>query len=119
MLNEVSRLMQEVQAGRGEPKATAAEIRRLLQEAPFVPPAFGLADPDNQWTDATTAGILKTLRWAKKEAPPVIGELTYDGLTLFMKKRFAKGEFEPKEELKQIMASWPIIGKRLRVPAPQ
>jgi FADH2 O2-dependent halogenase len=119
MLNEVSRLMQEVQAGRAEAKPTATAIRRMLQEAPFVPPAFGLADPDNQWTDATTAGILKTLRWAKKEAPKTIGELTYDGLTLFMKKRFAKGEFEPVEELKQYMAAWPIIGKRLRVPEPQ
>jgi tetracycline 7-halogenase / FADH2 O2-dependent halogenase len=119
LLTEVSRRMQAVHAGEAEATSTAAEIRRLLSKADFVPPAFGLADPKNRWTDATTLKVLSTLRWAKKKAPPAIGELTYDGLTLFMKKRFAKGEFEPVEELKQVVATWPVIGRRLRVPAPK
>jgi tetracycline 7-halogenase / FADH2 O2-dependent halogenase len=90
-----------------------------MRAADFIPPAFGLADPENRWTNATTFKVLSTLRWAKRKAPPAIGELTYDGLTLFMKKRFAKGEFEPVEEIKQVMAGWPVIGRRLRVPAPK
>jgi tetracycline 7-halogenase / FADH2 O2-dependent halogenase len=119
LLTEVSRLVQEVQAGRAQAKPTAERIRELMRAADFIPPAFGLADPENRWTNATTFKVLSTLRWAKRKAPPAIGELTYDGLTLFMKKRFAKGEFEPVEEIKQVMAGWPVIGRRLRVPAPK
>jgi len=119
LLTEVSRLVQAVQRGEADARSTADEIRRMLRVADFVPPAFGLADPNNRWTDATTLKVLNTLRWARKQAPPAIGELAYDGLTLFMKKRFAKGEFEPMEELKQVMASWPVIGRRLRVPEPK
>ncbi|HZN19647.1 MAG TPA: tryptophan 7-halogenase [Micromonosporaceae bacterium] len=119
LLTEVSRLVQSVQAGEADAEVTAKEIRRLLSAADFVPPAFGLADPDNRWTDATTLKVLNTLRWARKKAPPAIGELTYDGLTLFMKKRFARGEFEPIEELKQVVAGWPVVGRRLRVPEPK
>jgi FADH2 O2-dependent halogenase len=119
LLTDVSRMMRAVHDGTADPKATAEEMRRLLREANFVPPAFGLADPNNRWTNATTGKVLSTLRWAKRKAPPAIGELTYDGLTLFMKKRFAKGEFEPKEELKQVLAGWPLVGRRLRVPEPK
>ncbi|GAA4681618.1 NAD(P)/FAD-dependent oxidoreductase [Phytohabitans rumicis] len=119
LLTEVGRKMQAVQAGEAEAGQTAEEITALLRAADFVPPAFGLAEPDNQWTDASVPKILSTLRWAKRKAPPSIGELTYDGLTLFMKKRFAKGEFEPIEEIKQILAGWPVIGRRLRVPEPK
>jgi FADH2 O2-dependent halogenase len=119
LLTDVGGMMEAVYAGTADPAQTAAEIRRRLQAADFIPPAFGLADPDNQWTSATTGKVLGTLRWAKRKAPPAIGELTYDGLTLFMKKRFARGEFEPTEELKQIMAGWPVLGRRLRVPQPK
>jgi FADH2 O2-dependent halogenase len=119
LLNNVSRMMQQVQAGELPAKVAAARIRDELTNADFIPPAFGLADADNQWTDATTGKILATLRWAKFKAPREIGDLTYDGLTLFMKKRFARGEFEPVEELKQVMAGWPVVGRRLRVPEPK
>lgn len=119
MLKRTSELTQAVQAGTADPRQTADEILRMLRSADFVPPAFGLADPDNHWTDASTMKILKTLRWAKKDAPPQIGELTYEGLTLFIKKRFDPEEFNLKEELKHIVAGWPVVGGPLRVPDPQ
>lgn len=36
-----------------------------------------------------------------------------------MKKRFSRGEFAVGEELKHLLARWPVIGKRLRVPTPK
>jgi len=118
-LADVSRMMRAVDAGQAEPGETAREIRRRLAEARFVPPAFGLADPDVRVAGASITKVLGTLRWAKRQAPPAIGELTYDGLTLFMRKRFARGEFQPGEEIKQKLASWPVVGRRLRVPEPK
>jgi FADH2 O2-dependent halogenase len=119
LLQKVNDMTREVQEGRADADTTATELLRLLREADFVPPAWGLADPDNQWTDASFLEIGKTLRWAKKTAPRGIGELTYEGLTLFMKKRFSRGEFAVAEELKHALARWPVVGKRLRVPEPK
>ncbi|MGC4868602.1 NAD(P)/FAD-dependent oxidoreductase [Micromonospora sp. DT53] len=119
LLQQVNDMTRAVQEGRAESGATAAELLRLLREADFVPPAWGLADPNNQWTDASFLEIGRTLRWARKKAPKAVGDLTYDGLTLFMKKRFSPGEFAVGEELKHLLARWPVIGKRLRVPAPK
>jgi tetracycline 7-halogenase / FADH2 O2-dependent halogenase len=119
LLQQVNDMTRAVQEGRAESGETAAELLRLLREADFVPPAWGLADPNNQWTDANFFEIGKTLRWARKKAPKAVGDLTYDGLTLFMKKRFSRGEFAVGEELKHLIARWPVVGKRLRVPAPK
>ncbi|MEU4532407.1 NAD(P)/FAD-dependent oxidoreductase [Micromonospora ureilytica] len=119
LLQQVNDMTRAVQEGRADSGATAEELLRLLREADFVPPAWGLADPNNQWTDASFLEIGRTLRWARKTAPKAVGDLTYDGLTLFMKKRFSRGEFAVGEELKHLLARWPVIGKRLRVPTPK
>lgn len=119
LLRDVNLTCQAVDRGEIDADDAATDILKRLQSNKSVPPAFGLSDPDNQWTDATLPGIVGTLRWAKKSAPPAVGQLTYDGLTLFIKKRFAKGEFAIGEELKHVVAKWPVVGKRLRVPAPK
>jgi FADH2 O2-dependent halogenase len=90
-----------------------------LASADFIPPAFGLTNPDNRWFNATFPKVLKTLRWAKTEAPGPIGDLVYDGLTLFIKKRLSPDEFNINAELKHWAAEQPLIGRRLRVPAPR
>jgi FADH2 O2-dependent halogenase len=114
----VSETCQAVQAGQLDAGAAAETIHARLRAADFVPPEFGLADPQRQCIDATPAGVLRMLRWAKTDAPPEIGKLTYDGLTLFMKKRFARGEFPLGEEIKHAVAGRPLLGRRLRVPSP-
>ncbi|MEU2614744.1 NAD(P)/FAD-dependent oxidoreductase [Micromonospora sp. NPDC007271] len=119
LLQKVNEMTREVQAGRADAGETAAELLRLLRESDFVPPAWGLADPDNQWTDASFLEIGRTLRWARRKAPRGVGDLTYEGLTLFVKKRFSPGEFAVGEELKHALARWPVVGRRLRVPAPK
>ncbi|MER7573456.1 tryptophan 7-halogenase [Streptomyces sp. NPDC126514] len=114
LLKNVSSLVQEVQKGEVDPRDASEEILAQLRAADFVPPAFGLADPDNHWTDATTVKVLQTLQWAKRDAPDEIGELVYDGLTLFLRKRFDKEEFKVTEELKHMAAYWPVIGKIIK-----
>jgi FADH2 O2-dependent halogenase len=118
LLREASEACKAVQQGELEIGAAADSIHERIRKADFFPPAFKLADPNNQCVDATFLGILKTLRWAKKEAPPEMGRLTHEGLTLFMKRRFARGEFELAEEIKHFIAAWPVLGRSLRVPDP-
>jgi FADH2 O2-dependent halogenase len=102
------------------PSQTAAkEIMAELTGADFIPPAFGLADPNNRWFNATFPKVLKTLRWAKTQAPTPIGDLVYDGLTLFIKKRLSREEFNLRAEVKHWAAERPVIGRRLRVPRPR
>lgn len=119
LLAEVSQLCREVQDGHADPRKSAGQIMALLKEADFVPPAFGLHDPENRWFLASVPRVLKTLSWAKTTAPDEIGELVYDGFTLFMKKRFARDEFELSEELLHTIAQWPMVGRPFRTPAPK
>ncbi|WAZ24668.1 tryptophan 7-halogenase [Streptomyces cinnabarinus] len=114
LLKNVSTLVQEVQKGAADPRAAADEILAQLRAVDFVPPAFGLSEPDNHWTDASTLKVLQTLRWAKKEAPDGIGDLVYDGLTLFLRKRFDQEEFKVTEELKHMAAYWPVVGRIIK-----
>jgi tetracycline 7-halogenase / FADH2 O2-dependent halogenase len=110
----VGEAVQEVQEGHLDAGVAAGRIFTMLQSADFVPPAFSFGDPDNRWFDHTIPRVTKTLRWAKTEAPPEIGDLLYEGLTLFSRKRFARGEFMPLEEIKHLLAARPVLGKRLR-----
>jgi tetracycline 7-halogenase / FADH2 O2-dependent halogenase len=119
LLRTVSELTQAVQNGQLDAETAADKILSELRSADFVPPAFGLADPENHWTDASTTKILRTLGWAKKSAPKEMGDLTYEGLTLFIRKRFDREEFNLREELKHIVARWPVVGRPLRVPDPE
>lgn len=119
LLKQVSELTQRVQDGLADPEKTADEIMGLLKAVDFSPPAFGLTDRDNRWFNATSGKVLQTLRWAKTDAPHPIGELVYEGLTLFIKKRFSPDEFDLVEEAKHIIARWPGIGRPLRVPTPR
>lgn len=117
LLRETSEACQAVQNGQLDATDAAALIHRRLAEADFVPPAFGLDDPDRACIDAGPAGFVKILRWARTEAPPEIGALVFDGFTKFMAKRFAPGEFPLTEELKHALAAHPVLGRSLRVPS--
>jgi FADH2 O2-dependent halogenase len=118
LLREVNEACQAVAAGQLDAKAAADSINDRLARSGVVPPAFGLDDPDQQCVDVSLLGMLSVLRWAKKVPPAEIGLLVNEGFTLFMKKRLAKGEFELAEEFKHLIAGWPVVGRRLRVPHP-
>ena len=116
MYAAVSEDVQAVAEGRSDAAyATRAVMDRLLQ-ADFSPPAFGLTDPSNRWFDASPPKVVQTLRWARNGAPPEIGKLVDEGLTLFIRKRLSRDEFDLAEELKHVVAQWPIVGRRFRTP---
>jgi FADH2 O2-dependent halogenase len=119
LMDEVSEQCKGVVAGTNTSQQAARAIMAELAASDFIPPAFGLTNPDNRWFNATFPKVLKTLRWAKTEAPAPIGELVYEGLTLFIKKRLSPDEFNLSAEAKHWAAERPFIGRRLRVPAPR
>lgn len=119
LLKTVSERVQAVQNNQLDAEVAAGQIFELLRQADFVPPAFGLTDRSNRWYNATSGKVVKTLAWARKDAPPEIGELVYEGLTLFIRKRLSRDEFNLREEAKHMMARLPVVGRPLRVPAPR
>ena len=118
LLKNVSQRMQDVQAGAASPEAAARQIFAMLQNADFVPPAFGLTDKNNRWYNATSAKVMRTLLWARTQAPPEVGKVVTEGLLLFIRKRLAPSEFFLGEELKHMIANAPVIGRPLRVSNP-
>lgn len=119
LLSEAGALMRTAPRGEDEARAVAGKLMAMLGDADFVPPAFSLADPHAQWTNPTPLKMFRTLRWARSTAPREIGELTSEGLGLFIRKRFAPGEFHLREELKHALAARPLLGRRLRTPGPE
>ncbi len=115
LFRAVSDDVRAVADGRAQPAAAARSVRSRLQAADFIPPAFGLADPDNHWLHATPMKVVNAIRWARNGAPPEIGSLVDEGLSLFIRKRLSRDEFLLGEELKHTVARWPLVGKRLRV----
>jgi FADH2 O2-dependent halogenase len=118
LFSVVSTTVQQVQNGTLDSTTAAQRIFKLLGESNFVPPAFGLTDRRNRWYNATTPNVLKTLAWAKRDAPPEIGQLVYEGLTLFMRKRLSPDEFNLWGELKHTLAEYPLVGRPFRLPEP-
>jgi tetracycline 7-halogenase / FADH2 O2-dependent halogenase len=115
LVKTVSRWVQEVQDGQRTPAQAAAQIFEALERCDFSPPAFGLTDRGTRWYHATSGKVMKTLLWARRGAPPEIGEVVYEGLTLFMRMRLSSEEFALREEVKHLVAGLPGIGRPLRV----
>jgi FADH2 O2-dependent halogenase len=116
-----ARVSDEVRAvqDRGRDASLAAKtIMSLLAEADFVPP-FGLDDPDCRCYNGTFTVARQSLRWAKTRAPAEIGKLVHEGLTLFIRHRLDRREYNLPEELRYAIAARPVLGKRLRVPSPR
>jgi FADH2 O2-dependent halogenase len=116
LMKAVSQRVQDVQAGQLDAEVAAAQIFDLLGRADFVPEAFGLKDRNNRWYNATAGKVVKTLLWARRDAPPEIGQLVTEGLLLFIRMRLSPEEFNVREELKHSLARMPVIGKPFRIP---
>lgn len=116
LLRAVSAKVQAVQNQQLSAGAAANQIFDLLTAADFIPPAFGLADRGNRWYNASPVKAMQTLRWARREAPPEIGPVVHEGLSLFLRKRFSRDEFSLNEEFKTVASEIPVLGRPLRVP---
>jgi FADH2 O2-dependent halogenase len=60
----------ETAAGRSTARRSADRIFERLRKEPMVPPIYGFGDPGDQEYVLTTPQRLRTLLWARKEAPP-------------------------------------------------
>lgn len=60
----------DVAAGRSTARQAADRIFVRLRNEPMVPPIYGFGDPRDQEYVLTTPQRLRTLLWARKEAPP-------------------------------------------------
>lgn len=115
----VSQEVRDVADGRQDALLAAATIMRLMHDADFVPPALGLADPTIRSWVVSPPKVARLMHWAEREAPEEIGRLVRDGLILFIRRRLARDEFDLAEEIKHKAAAIPVLGRPLRVPAPQ
>lgn len=69
LLDDVFGIAEQVRSGL-LPAAVAAErVFRTLREAPFVPPLYRFADPDDRYYHFTVAKRLRMLAWARTVAP--------------------------------------------------
>ena len=118
LIGSVGRDVREVAEGHLPAAEAASRIMTRLTSADFIPPAFGLADPDNRWFNAKAHKVARTLFWARHSAPPPIGELVHEGLTLFLRKRLSPDEFDLVEEAKGLLCDIPVLGAPLRTPIP-
>jgi tetracycline 7-halogenase / FADH2 O2-dependent halogenase len=114
LLKTVSEWTQQVHAGSLPHEVAADKIFELLAKADFIPPAFGFADRSNRWYNATIPRTLRTLAWAKREAPAGVADLVYEGFTSFMRNRLSPSEFNVIAEIKHSLAELPVIGRPLK-----
>jgi FADH2 O2-dependent halogenase len=115
----VSQEVRDVAEGRQGADAAAMHLMGLMRSADFVPPPLGLADPAIRSWVVSPPKVARMLHWARREAPEEIGELVREGLTLFIKKRLSRDEFDLVEEVKHKVAPLPLVGRPLRVPTPR
>ncbi|MFI0480131.1 NAD(P)/FAD-dependent oxidoreductase [Actinomadura sp. 9N215] len=61
----------------GEVTASQAgdDLYEFLRDADFVPKHFGFAERDRRFINPTPATLLKTVRWARTDADPVVRQL--------------------------------------------
>ncbi|MGH3373571.1 MAG: NAD(P)/FAD-dependent oxidoreductase [Actinoallomurus sp.] len=119
MYHEVVSTVQDVAEKRRSSGDAADRIHELIKAADFIPP-FGLADPNVRFYEGTPKVAFNALRWARSDAAPdYIGKLVQEGLTLFIRHRFDRSEYNLAEEFRYALAARPILGKRLRVPDPK
>ncbi|WP_327258288.1 MULTISPECIES: NAD(P)/FAD-dependent oxidoreductase [unclassified Streptomyces] len=69
LLEQTFAWTEEIRAGRLATSAAASRIWQALEDAPFTPPLYGFADPDDRYYHFTLTKRLKALAWTKTVAP--------------------------------------------------
>ncbi|MFC3896477.1 NAD(P)/FAD-dependent oxidoreductase [Lentzea rhizosphaerae] len=100
--------------GSASPQVVAAELLKGMAESNFSPPEFGIVDPANRFFTATPGRIPRVLRWAAREAPEEIGRNLTQAIKLFAAIRLHPAEFSVAEEVKQVLARVPGLGRVVR-----
>lgn len=69
LLEQTFAWTEEVREGRLTTGAAADRVWKALEEAPFTPPLYGFADPEDRYYHFTLSKRLKALAWTKTVAP--------------------------------------------------
>jgi len=67
--------------------AAAHRLFATLQQADYLPPSFGLADPDAHFFHATPPKMARAVRWSHEKAQPEIGAMVRGAVGGFVKHR--------------------------------
>ena len=102
LLSATVALCQQVEAGTLDAAKAGDQIFDLIEEADFVPPAFGFHDPKELIYHPTLGKVAATMRWSLSEAPEQVGKLVREGLSGFVRKRWSPKEPSFKAELRAL-----------------
>jgi FADH2 O2-dependent halogenase len=80
-------LCEAVDGGELAPSAAAGRIFASLQQADYLAPSFGLADPDSHFFHATPPRMGRAMRWSRESAQPEVGAMIRGALGGFVKHR--------------------------------
>lgn len=104
----------DVADGLRSPQEVATALLKGMAESNFSPPEFGIVDPANRFFTVTPVRIPRVLRWAGQDAPEEIGRNLIQAIKLFAAIRLHPAEFSVAEEVKQVLARVPVLGRGLR-----
>src|SRR5439155_21007614 len=80
-------LCQAVEAGTLSASAAANRLFAKLQQADYLPPSLGLADPDPHFFHATPPKMARAVRWPHENAKPEIGAMVRGAVGGFVRHR--------------------------------
>lgn len=80
-------LCRQVEDGTLDPKAAAATLFEVLQQADYVPAAFKIGEPKERYVFITPPKMARAARWASTEAPEEVGELMHGAMGGLVKER--------------------------------
>jgi FADH2 O2-dependent halogenase len=82
LLEQTFAWTEDVREGRLTPAGAADRVFKALDEAPFTPPLYGFADPEDRYYHFTLTKRLRALAWTKTVAPAEFRSmLTKENLT--------------------------------------
>jgi FADH2 O2-dependent halogenase len=83
----VRRLCQEVEGGSLAPAAAANRIFARLQSSDYLPPSFGLDDPDSHFFHPTPPRMARAVKWSHSKAQPEVGAMIRGAIGGFVRHR--------------------------------
>jgi FADH2 O2-dependent halogenase len=89
LLTNANQLVRDVEEGQRSAIEAAEGIFTLLHDAFFIPPLLGLADRSNRWYAPNVTKVMRTMIWARRQAPPETKELFGQALTPLLAEQLA------------------------------
>ena len=76
-----------VRRGEISPSRAGQDIFSRIGQQDYVPPSFGMADPDTKYLHPTPPRMAMAMKWARHDAPPEAGDIVKSALSGFLRHR--------------------------------